>query len=204
MAAAGLSVGTSGNVSLRTEEGLLITPTGLPYESLRPSDLVEVDWDGRPHGHRAPSSEWRMHLDLFAAREDARVIVHCHPPHGTTLASLRREIPAFHYMVAVAGGSSIRCAPYATFGTPELAATAVEALRDRRACLLANHGMLALGASLEAALKLSIEVENLAGQYWRALCVGEPAILDEAEMQRVLEKFRTYGQQQPARVRRAP
>lgn len=200
MSAAGLSVGTSGNVSVRGRRGFFITPTGMPYASLRPHDIAEVDWKGRAEGSRLPSSEWRMHLDVFAARPEVSAIVHCHPPHGTSLSCLRREIPAFHYMVAVAGGSSIRCARYETFGTSELAAAAVEALQDRRACLLANHGMLSLGATAQDALKLAVEVENLAGQYLHALSVGEPVVLDDAEMRLILEKFRTYGQQRPRLV----
>ena len=200
MSAAGLSVGTSGNVSARSRRGFLITPTGMPYASLRPHDIAEVDWKGRAEGSRLPSSEWRMHLDVFAARPEVGAIVHCHPPHGTSLSCVRREIPAFHYMVAVAGGNSIRCARYETFGTAELAAAAVEALQDRRACLLANHGMLALGATPQDALKLASEVENLAGQYLHALSVGEPVVLDDAEMRLILEKFRTYGQQRPRLV----
>lgn len=199
MNAAGLNVGTSGNLSARTRRGFLITPTGMPYESLRPSDLVEVDASGRPTGSRLPSSEWRMHLGIYGARPDVDVILHCHAPHVAAISSLRRGIPAFHYMVAVAGGSDIRCAPYATFGTEELAQHAVEALRDRKACLLANHGMLALAPTLDRALLLAIEVENLARQYAIALSAGEPVILDEGEMAVVLEKFKTYGQQEKSR-----
>lgn len=205
MNAAGLTVkeSTSGNLSVRTARGFLITPTGMGWDALRPADLVEVGRDGAPRGKRLPSSEWRMHRDLFVARPDAEVILHCHAPFTTTLACLRRDIPAVHYMVALAGGDSIRCAPYATFGTAELAHHAVEALRDRKACLLANHGMLALGSSFAATLKLAVEVETLAGQYWRALAVGEPFILDAAEMATVIEKFRTYGQQPGARPGRS-
>lgn len=204
MNAAGLTVpqSTSGNLSVRTGRGFLITPTGMGAGALKPVDLVEVDWEGRARGTRLPSSEWRMHRDIFLARPDAEVILHCHAPFCTTLACLRRDIPAMHYMVAMAGGNSVRCAPYATFGTAELAAHAVEALRDRKACLLANHGMIALGGTLASALKLAVEVETLAGQYWRALAVGEPVILHGAEMATVVEKFRTYGQQ-PVAAKRA-
>ncbi|HVE82667.1 MAG TPA: class II aldolase/adducin family protein [Myxococcales bacterium] len=195
MNAAGLNVGTAGNLSVRTRRGFLITPTGMPYESLRPSDIVEIGKDGRASGSRLPSSEWRMHRGIYDARVEVDAILHCHAPHATAISSLRCGIPAFHYYVAVAGGNDIRCSPYATFGTEELAQLAVEALRDRTACLLANHGMLALAGTLEKALKLAIEVENLARQYAIARSAGEPVILDEREMAIVLEKFRTYGQQ---------
>jgi L-fuculose-phosphate aldolase len=195
----GLNQGTSGNVSVRVPDGFVITPTGMPYESCHPEDLVEVRPDGRvPSGQRRPSTEWHFHCDIYATRPDVSAIVHAHPMFGTTLACLRRGIPAFHYMIAVAGGRDVRCAPYATFGTPELSAFAVEALRDRKACLLANHGMISVGSSLTDAFKVAREVETLAAQYWRALQVGEPYVLDDAEMDRVLEKFRTYGHQPKA------
>jgi len=200
MNATGLNVGTAGNLSVRTRRGFLITPTGMPYESLHPSDIVEVGKDGQSSGSRLPSSEWRMHRGIYDARPEVEAILHCHSPHATAISSLRRGIPAFHYMVAVAGGIDIRCAPYATFGTEELAQLAVESLCDRTACLLANHGMLALAATLEKAMRLATEVENLARQYAIALSAGEPVILDEREMAIVLEKFKTYGQQQQRRV----
>jgi len=200
MNATGLNVGTAGNLSVRTRRGFLITPTGMPYESLHPSDIVEVGKDGQSSGSRLPSSEWRMHRGIYDARPEVEAILHCHSPHATAISSLRRGIPAFHYMVAVAGGIDIRCAPYATFGTEELARLAVESLCDRTACLLANHGMLALAATLEKAMRLATEVENLARQYAIALSAGEPVILDEREMAIVLEKFKTYGQQQQRRV----
>ncbi len=196
----GLNQGTSGNVSVRAEDRFLITPTGLPYEGMRIDDLVEVRMDGTAAGQqRAPSSEWRIHRDLYQTREDVAAVVHVHSRFATSLACARREIPAVHYMVAKAGGSTIRCARYATFGTEELSASALEALKDRTACLLANHGMLAVGGSLASALALAIEVEALSEQYWRALQVGPVHVLDEQEMARVLEKFRTYGQQPRAR-----
>lgn len=189
----GLNKGTSGNVSLRWREGFLVTPSGLPPERMASHDVVFVDGDGEVRGTRRPSSEWRFHRDILAARPDMGAVVHTHSPFCTTLAVLERPIPAFHYMVAVAGGSDIRCAPYATFGTQELSDHAVAALEDRKACLLAHHGMIALGRDLEEALALAVEVEALAEQYWRALQIREPARLSEAEMQRVLEKFRGYG-----------
>jgi L-fuculose-phosphate aldolase len=192
--AVGLNRGTSGNVSARIAGGFLVTPSGLAYESTRPEDIVAVAQDGSARGSRLPSSEWRFHRDIYAARPEVAAIVHAHSPFATTLACLGRSIPAFHYMIAVGGGSDIRCAPYATFGTQELSEHAVRALEGRKACLLANHGMIAIGGSLAAALALAIEVEALAEQYWRALQIGEPNLLPEAEMAVVLEKFRTYGQ----------
>jgi L-fuculose-phosphate aldolase len=192
--AVGLNRGTSGNVSARIAGGFLVTPSGLAYESTRAEDIVAVAQDGTARGGRRPSSEWRFHRDIYAARPEVDAIVHAHSPFATTLACLGRSIPAFHYMIAVGGGSDIRCAPYATFGTQELSDHALRALEGRRACLLGNHGMIAIGGSLAAALGLAIEVEALAEQYWRALQIGEPNLLGDAEMAVVLEKFRTYGQ----------
>lgn len=190
--------GKSGNVSARFAErgfdGFLVTPTGMPYETMTGADVVAMTLDGEARGARRPSSEWRFHVALYRARGDVAAIVHAHAPFATSLACLGRGIPAFHYMVAVAGGRDIRCAPYATFGTQELADRVVEAMAGRRACLMANHGMIAAGATLDAALALAVEVEGLAEAYWRALQVGEPALLPDAEMDRVLEKFRDYGQ----------
>jgi L-fuculose-phosphate aldolase len=194
MIATGLNRGTSGNVSARSAGGFLVTPSGLAYESTRPEDIVAVAQDGTARGARLPSSEWRFHRDIYAARPEVTAIVHAHSPFATTLACVGRSIPAFHYMIAVGGGNDIRCAPYATFGTQELSDHALRALEGRRACLLANHGMIAIGNSLAAALALAIEIEALAEQYWRALQIGEPTLLSETEMAVVLEKFRTYGQ----------
>jgi L-fuculose-phosphate aldolase len=198
MNARGINRGKSGNVSARRREdrfdGFLITPTGLPYEDTAPDDIVAMTLDGVAHGPRLPSSEWRFHRDIYRARPDANAVVHTHAPFATTLACLRRGIPAFHYMVAVAGGRDIRCAPYATFGTQDLSDHALAALEGRRACLLANHGMIAVGASLDAALALAVEVETLAEMYWRALQIGDPQPLPDAEMDVVLERFRGYGQ----------
>jgi L-fuculose-phosphate aldolase len=149
--------------------------------------------DGAPRGTRKPSSEWRIHRDVFAARPEVNAVLHAHASYATALACLGRTIPAFHYMVAVAGGSDIRCAPYATFGTQELSDGALAALEDRTACLLANHGMIALGESLEAALALAVEVETLAQQYCCALQIGTPNRLSEDEMAVVLAKFKDYG-----------
>ncbi|MFY0527447.1 class II aldolase/adducin family protein [Archangium gephyra] len=195
MNTSGLNQGTSGNLSQRVEDGFLLTPTGMDYDSLVPEDLVLMRMDGSHEGRRAPSSEWRFHRDILMLRPEVGAVLHAHSMFCTTLACLRRGIPAFHYMVTAAGGADIRCAPYATFGTEELSRHAVEALEGRKACLLANHGMLALGKDLAGAFKLAVEVETLAAMYWRALQVGEPVLLDAAEMARVLEKFKTYGQQ---------
>jgi L-fuculose-phosphate aldolase len=195
MNASGLNQGTSGNLSQRVEGGFLLTPTGMDYDTLEPEDLVLMRMDGSHEGRRAPSSEWRIHRDILAKRPEVGAVLHAHSMFCTTLACLRRGIPSFHYMVTAAGGEDIRCAPYATFGTEELSRHAVEALEGRKACLLANHGMVAMGKDLAGAFKLAVEVETLAAMYWRALQVGEPVLLDAAEMARVLEKFKTYGQQ---------
>jgi len=202
MNAAGINRGKSGNVSARWRDdafdGFLVTPTGVPYDRTTPEQIVAMTLAGEARGNVLPSSEWRFHRDIYAARGDAQAIVHTHAPFATTLACMHRGIPPFHYMIAVAGGKDIRCAPYATFGTQELSDHAVAALAGRRACLLANHGMIAFGASLDAALALAVEVETLAEMYWRALQIGEPALLPDAEMDRVLEEFATYGQPLPA------
>jgi len=192
---AGFCPSKSGNVSARFEEGLLITPSGLPYAKTRPQDLLHLTIDGTVlSGAGKPSSEWPFHTEIYKARPEARAIVHTHSPRATALASARRGIPAFHYMIALCGGSDVRCADYATFGTPELAANAVKALTGRKAVLLANHGVIALGASLAGAHAIVAEVENLAGQYLDLLAAGlEPVILDEAEMARVSAKFAGYG-----------
>jgi L-fuculose-phosphate aldolase len=195
MNAVGLNQGTSGNLGQRVPEGFLVTPTGMDYDALEPGDIVVMRMDGSAEGRRLPSSEWRFHRDILAARCDVDVVLHAHSMFCTTLACLGRGIPSFHYMIAAAGGADIRCAPYATFGTAELSQNAVAALEGRRACLLANHGMIALGADLQRALKLAVEVETLAAMYWRALQVGEPVLLGADEMARVIEKFRSYGQQ---------
>jgi L-fuculose-phosphate aldolase len=185
--------GRSGNVSARAGEGFLVTPSGLPYEETSPEDIAAVTLAGLASGPRQPSTEWRFHRDIYAARHDVGAIVHAHSTFATTLACLERGIPAFHYMVAVAGGKDIRCAGYATFGTQALSDHVLTALEDRRACLLANHGMIAVGGSLATALALAVEVEALAEQYWRSLQIGKPNLLSDSEMDTVLAKFRTYG-----------
>lgn len=193
MNSTGLSKGTSGNVSARVKGGFVITPSGMRYEDLQTDDIVKVDMNGRPLGRRHPSSEWRFHMDIYAERPDLKAIVHTHSTFSTVLACLQREIPAFHYMVAVAGGHTIRCAPYALFGTQELSDLAIKALTGRNACLLGNHGLIAGGESLRKAFSLAGEVEELAKQYWHVCQMGEPRILDDEEMEDVIRKFQTYG-----------
>jgi L-fuculose-phosphate aldolase len=167
----------------------------MPYEALEPADIPLMRLEGTWFGRRRPSSEWRFHRDILAARAEIGAVVHTHSPHATALASTGRSIPAFHYMVAVAGGIDIRCAPYRTFGSQELSDAALEALAGRRACLLANHGVIALGMNLESALLLAGEVEDLAHKYCAALAVGDVRVLDAEQMRCVIEKFRSYGQQ---------
>ena len=192
---AGFCPSKSGNVSARFGDGLLITPSGLPYAQTKPEDLIHLGGDGTVlSGSRKPSSEWPFHTAIYKARPDAQAIVHTHSPRATALSCTRRGIPAFHYMIALCGGADIRCAEYATFGTPELAENAVRALDGRKAVLLANHGVIALGQTLAGAHTIAAEVENLAGQYLDILAAGiEPVILDAAEMERVGAKFAGYG-----------
>lgn len=191
----GLNPGRSGNASLRLGAGFLVTPSGLAYDRLGARDIVFVDLTtGAAHGERAPSSEWRLHRDLYACREEVGGIAHAHSPYATTLACLRRPIPPFHYEVAFGGGRDIRCAGYATFGTQALSDATLAAIEGRRACLLANHGAVALGPTVEDAVELAERVEALARLYWQALQLGEPVMLDEVEMAHVVERFRTYGQ----------
>ena len=192
-----INQGTSGNLSIRHESGMLITPSGMAYSTLAPDDIVFVDGNGEHHGPRKPSSEWRIHYDIYQARTDAGAILHAHPTDCAALACLNKSIPAFHYMVAVAGGRDIRCAPYATFGTQALSNHVLEALKDRKACLMASHGLICLADDLDQALALAIEVEQLAQTYLHCLSVGNPVILDDEEMDRVLLKFKSYGKQDP-------
>lgn len=192
---AGFCPSKSGNVSARLGDGFIVTPSGLPYAKTTPADLLHLALDGTVlAGERKPSSEWPFHAAIYRARPDAKAIVHTHSPRATALSCTRRGIPAFHYMIALCGGADIRCADYATFGTPDLAANAVTALEGRKAVLLANHGVIALGGSLTGAHQIVAEVENLAGQYLDILAAGlEPAILDDAEMERVSARFAGYG-----------
>jgi L-fuculose-phosphate aldolase len=194
MSTARLNVGTSGNASVRVAGGMLITPTGLKIEDCGTTDVAFVDRHGAASGPRAPSSEWPMHLGVYADRPEAGAILHAHAPFATALACLRREIPPFHYMIARFGGTTVRCARYATFGTQALSDAVRSALHARSACLLANHGMLVFGHDPEHALDMAIEFETLCEQYWRALQIGEPALLSEAEIAEVIERFAGYGQ----------
>lgn len=192
----GMNRGSTGNLSHRsaTGSGLWITPTGMGADEIGVDDLVWLDGALASRGRWKPSSEAPFHLALYAARPDLHAVVHCHSVNATALACLRRGLPAFHYMVAVAGGDSVPCVPYHLFGTEELSKAVAAALADRDACLLANHGLVAAGPTLAKAMKVALEVEALAEVYLKALAVGEPALLDAAQMAEVLEKFRHYGQ----------
>jgi L-fuculose-phosphate aldolase len=191
--AQGLNRGTSGNVSVRFRDGLLITPSGVPTARMRPEDVVAMERDGSHPPDQKPSSEWRFHRDILAARPEVGAVVHAHPVYCTAFAMCGREIPAVHYMIAAFGGPTVRCAAYAPYGTAELSELALAALADRNACLLANHGMIAAGATLEKALWLSVELETLCQQYAVALQVGTPAILSDREIGTTVERFRGYG-----------
>lgn len=195
MSELGLTPGMSGNVSVRCPDGLLVTPSGMPYAELTADDAVELDLAGdvRDGAHK-PTTEWRLHRDILVARPDVHAIVHTHSLFCTTISTLRRAIPALHYMIVLANSDAIPCADYATFGSPELAANAVTALGPGHACLLANHGMLALGPSLASALRLAAEVETLASQYWHAAQLGNPHILDSTQLDDVRARMRDYGQ----------
>ena len=196
MNSTGINQGTAGNLSARIDGGFLITPTSLPYDRMGPEDIVEMSYDGTYEGKHRPSSEWRFHRDIMQARTAIIAILHCHSIYATTLACHYKPIPAFHYMVGVAGGTTIRVAPYATFGTQQLSDNAIEALDGRLACLLGQHGQISLGKNLEAALSLAVEVETLSRLYVQALPLGDPPILSDEEMARVIEQMRkmSYGQ----------
>jgi len=195
MQPAGLNRGTAGNVSVRSGDGFLITPTGMPYAALVADDIPLMALDGTHQGRRKPSSEWRFHRDLYASRPEVGAVLHAHSPFAVSLACLRYDIPAFHYMIARFGGDSIRCADYAIFGSAELSNAALAAMHERKACLLANHGLLVAGRDLDEVLALAIELEELCEQYWRACQLGQPVLLSTSEMTAVLEKFTAYGQQ---------
>lgn len=196
--AVGMMPNKSGNLSCRTDAGFLITPSGVPYAALEPHQVVAVAPDGTAEpGAPRPSSEWRMHAAIYAARPDALAIVHTHSPMATALACAGLGLPAFHYMIALAGGD-VRCVPYATFGTSELATRALEGLAERRAVLLANHGVVAIGPTLDAARAVAVEVENMAGQYLALRAAGlEPRVLPPDELERVMRKFGDYGRPVP-------
>jgi len=190
----GINQGTAGNLSFRAGERFIITPSGKHYDELQADDLVEVSIEtGRVIAGGRPSTEWRFHRDIFASRDDIDVVLHAHPVFSTALACQQHDIPAFHYMVAAAGGKSIRCAKYALFGTQALSAHVLKALGDNRACLLANHGLITLGINLKSALNLAVEIETLAAQYIRVLQMGEPILLSDAQMDEVIDAFSGYG-----------
>lgn len=200
LAAIGLNRGSSGNVSVRCADGLLITPSGLPTEQLEADDMVSMGLDGRVHGPGKPSSEWRFHVDILSARPEVHAVVHTHSTYATTLACMRLPIPSMHYMIALAGGNDIRCADYALFGSQALSDAVLLALQDRKACLLANHGVIALGETLDQAVAIAVEVEHLAELYVRCLQLGQPSLLDSSQMQAVHEKFAGYGQWRNAQL----
>lgn len=197
MNAVGINRGTAGNVSARDGDGFIITPTGMAYDACVSEDMVRVKLGSgeTAQGRRKPSSEWRFHRDIYVARPEAGAIIHTHSPFATALACQELEIPAFHYMIARFGGATLRCAAYATFGTQALSDAMLVALRDRRACLMAHHGMVVFGADLKEALALAVELEALCEQYWRVLQLGAPKLLPPDEMARVIEKFKNYGKQ---------
>lgn len=188
----GLNRGTSGNVSVRNGNGMLITPSAQPVSKMTPDSMIEMDLAGNVlHGVK-PSSEWRIHRDILATRPEVGAVLHAHSPFATTMACLRRDIPAIHYMIAIAGGDGISCAPYSVFGEQSLSDNALVALRNRKACLLANHGMIAVGYDLEDAFAVAVEVEFICEIYWRVLQKGEPQTLTSLQMQEVALKFRDY------------
>ena len=199
LAQLGLNKGTSGNASVRCDGGFLVTPSGMAVEDMTPSSMVQMRFDGSfelqaDSNAKKPSSEWRFHRDILASYPEINAVIHTHSMFATTLACLHKDIPPFHYMIAVVGGDNIRCAPYALFGSQALSDKALLALTDRKACLLANHGMIALGADLDDALAVTVEVENLCEQYWRILQVdANPPLLSEDEMREVFQQFKGYG-----------
>ncbi len=192
MNATGINQGTAGNLSARLEDRFLITPSSLPYDRMEPGDIVEMGFDGTYLGRR-PSSEWRFHRDILKARGEVNVVLHCHSLYATSVACHQRTIPAFHYMVGVMGGNTLRCAAYATFGTQALSDAAIAALEGRMACLLGQHGQISLGTTLDAALSMAVEVETLARIYQQALALGEPPVLSDAEMERVIGQMTRMG-----------
>lgn len=189
----GLNRGTSGNASVRDGDGFLVTPSGMAVDAMTPHDMVWMDFSGKPLGKGVPSSEWRFHCDILQSRPEVGAVIHTHSMFATTLACLRLDVPPFHYMIALTGGDSIRCAPYALFGSQALSDAALVALQDRKACLLANHGMIALGGDLDKAFAVTVEVETLCEQYWRALQTGGPVLLTAQEMADAIEQFKGYG-----------
>ena len=193
MNSSGLNQGVAGNISVRWKEGLLITPSGIPYDKLCPEDIVFMENGGGYQHELCPSSEWRMHRDILAARAEVGAVLHAHSCYATAFAICGMEIPAVHYMIALAGGSVIRCARYETYGTEELSQAVLEALQDRNCALIANHGMVALGRDLDDAVWRAVELEALCKQFAVALQIGQPLILDDAEVKKNIEKFNSYG-----------
>ncbi len=199
LAELGLNKGTSGNCSVRSGDGFLVTPSGMGVEDMTPASMVHMQLDGSfelqvESNAKKPSSEWRFHRDILASRPEINAVIHTHSMFATTLACLHQDIPPFHYMIAIVGGDTIRCAPYALFGSQALSDNALTALQERKACLLANHGMIALGRDLEDALAVTVEVENLCEQYWRILQLNpNPPLLSKAEMREVFQQFKGYG-----------
>lgn len=189
-----INQGTSGNISVRVDGGFLITPSGVPYAEMQPDDIVFMKIDASHSGARKPSTEWRFHRDIMEKKPEVGCTIHLHSMFCTSLSILRREIPAVHYMIAAVGGPTVPCVPYVTWGTQQLADYIVDALKDRLACLLSNHGMVCVGPNLKRAAWLAVEVEALAAQYWRALQVGVPHVLPDAEIANVMERFKNYGQ----------
>ena len=209
MNASGINQGTSGNISVVFEDRMLISPSAIPYDQLEPEMIASfpLDGSGEWKGPKRPSTEWRFHLDLLRERPDAQAVVHAHPPYCTTLAIARKEIPACHYMIAAFGGNNIRCAGYATFGTQKLADLALAAIRDRTACLLANHGMIAIGETLAKAMWRAIELETIARQYYLSLQIGGPVLLSDTAIELTAKGFAGYGledEAEPPRARKAP
>lgn len=200
--AMGLNQGTSGNISVRAGDKYLLTPSGMDYDVMEPEDIVEMDFEGGYLGNRIPSTEWRFHRDILKNRPEVNVVIHTHSMFCTTLAIHGRSIPAVHYMVAAAGGNDIRCAPYVTPTTQALSDVALVALEGRRACLLAHHGAIVIGETLASTLALLVEVENLAAQYWRALQIGPPPVLSDAQLAEVFEIMKTYGRQPDSELRK--
>lgn len=198
MSRLGINKGTAGNVSVRFGNGFLISPTGIPYDKMTPDHVVAMNWDATFEGDILPSSEWRFHRDILKARPDLNAVVHTHSTHATAVSILERDIPAIHYVIAAAGGATIRCAPYEIFGSQALADRVITALEGRRACLMAHHGVITAHVSIPRALALAVTVEELAELYLLCLKTGaEPPILNDEQIAEVLERFKTYGQQSP-------
>lgn len=191
----GINQGSAGNVSVRTKRGFLITPSGVAYDTMQPGQIVEMDFDAGYRGDWLPSSEWRMHMDLLKARPEAGAVIHSHAVHASALSCLRKDIPPFHYMIAVTGGAELRCSGYAPFGTQALSDTVLKTLEGRTACLMANHGMICFGPDLDKALGLAVEIETICRQYVIACQAGKPVNLTKKDMNAVLPRFKTYGKQ---------